>query len=547
MLELSDQTKKLIAQYNFAKKSEAPKESAVTIHVDEVALSVAAFYERVRTVVEWKEEHLMRRAAIIRKLKRRFFDLELNNFPDNSLPAGQAGDMAEGLVLELIRGGHFPNDKIEESKIKDVQNIISKYVSILKNNPENRGGKAGLNFYNWLLDVAACEIEDTLAPAIREMALIEHMFWSMKEKIKVSDKIYEKRLLRRGDENIQIYIGICQALFKLDKPIISYNLLKYKYPNWRKTDQKLLSEVSRDIFVVWREMEKDFANPLSNKFYAICERYDTSYLLLGDIVLQDEPERAGKEIADPRVLESKIKDAYSRRMATLKTRISRAAVYSTISIFATKILSLVVLEWIIDMATKNKINTAILAADILIPTVLMFLIVISIKKPSPKNLTLVIMETMKIAYKKENPDIYEIKLNRKKNIAMRAFLSLVYVLSSFITFGAIYYVLNSFGFPITSIIIDIIFIALILFAGTAVAKRAQELTMEQEKEGFLGFVADIFFLPVQGFGKWISNTWKQYNAIAAFFNALIDMPFSAFVEFLEGWRYFIKERKEEIR
>jgi len=25
------------------------------------------------------------------------------------------------------------------------------------------------------------------------------------------------------------------------------------------------------------------------------------------------------------------------------------------------------------------------------------------------------------------------------------------------------------------------------------------------------------------------------------------MPFSAFVEFLEGWRYFIKERKEEIR
>jgi hypothetical protein len=107
--------------------------------------------------------------------------------------------------------------------------------------------------------------------------------------------------------------------------------------------------------------------------------------------------------------------------------------------------------------------------------------------------------------------------------------------------------LHYFSFPITSIIIDIIFIALILFAGTAVGKRAQELTIEEEKEGFLSFLTDVFFLPVQGLGKWISNKWKKYNAFAAFFNALIDMPFSAFVEFLEKWRYFIKERKEEMR
>jgi hypothetical protein len=88
---------------------------------------------------------------------------------------------------------------------------------------------------------------------------------------------------------------------------------------------------------------------------------------------------------------------------------------------------------------------------------------------------------------------------------------------------------------------------LILFAGTVVSKRAQELTVEDEKEGFLSFLSDVFFLPVQGLGRWISNKWKRYNAIAALFNALIDMPFSVFVEFLEKWRYFIKDKKEEIR
>ena len=538
--ELSEATKKLITQYSIAQKQDTQKLKTPTIHVDEVALKVAAFYEQIRTIVDWKEEHLMRRASIIRKLKRKFFDLELNNF-------SETGNTAESLVLELIRGGLFPNDKIQESKINEVQKIIDKYIFILKNNPENKAGKAGLNFYNWLIEVAACEIEETLSPAIKEMSLINYMFGSMKQKIKVSDKIFESGLLKKENVDIQIYIATCQALFKLDKPIISYNLIKYKYPGWRNADEQLISKVSQNAFKIWDGIEKDLANPLSNKFYIICEKYDTPYLLMGDILSFNDATETEKEISDPSNLEKIVKDAYSKRLSTLKSRISRAAVYSTVSIFLTKVLSLVLLEVIIEEAVGGKINMALLTADVLIPTLLMFIIVFSAKLPSKKNLNIVMMETMKIAYKKESADTYEIKMGRKKGLVIKIFLSLIYVLSAFITFGAVYYILNYFGFPITSIIIDIIFIALILFAGTAVSKRAQELTMEEEKEGFLSFLSDVFFLPGQGLGRWISNKWKKYNAFAALFNALIDMPFSTFVDFLEKWRYFIKERKEEIR
>jgi hypothetical protein len=525
MQELSDATKKLIWKYNFAKEQELPKDGVTTIHVDEVAKKVAEFYEHIRTIVDWKEEHLMRRAAIIRKLKRKFFDMELNNFSETQ-------DAAESLVLELIRGGLFSNDKIEESKISEVQKVIDKYVFILKNAPENKEGKAGLNFYNWLIEVAACEIEETLSPSIKEMSLIDYMFKSMKEKIKVSDKIFESGLLKKEDVNVQIYIATCLSLFKLDKPMIVYNLLKYKYPGWEKSDSQLISKISQNAFKMWREIEADLENPMANKFYAICDRYDTPYLLMGDILLMNDEKNTEEEISNPQALEGFIKEAYSKRLATLKSRISRAAVYSTISIFVTKVLSLILLEVLIESALGEKVNTILLAADILIPTLLMFLIVISIKKPSKKNLNIVTMEVMKIAYKKANPDTYEIKMNRKKGTAVKAVLSLVYAISAFITFGAIYYVLNYFKFTITSIAIDIIFIAVILFAGTAVAKRAQELTMEKDKEGFFSFLSDIFFLPVQGLGGWISNKWKRYNFITSFFNALIDMPFSALVEFI---------------
>jgi hypothetical protein len=540
MQEFSQATKNLISQYKLAYQQSQPKQGAATIHVDEVAKKVAAFYEKIRTIVDWKEEHLMRRAAIIRKLKRKFFDLELKNYEGT-------GDVAESLVLELIRGGHFPNDRIEELKIGEIQNVIDKYIFILKNNPENIQGKADLQFYNWLVEVAACEVEETLSPSTKEMSLIDYMFGLMKEKIRVSDKIYEAGLIKREFTYVQIYIAVCQALFKLDKPMISYNLIKYRYPNWEKADQNLISEISQKIFKIWQKTEEDMENPILNKFYYICEKYDTPYLLMGDILSSNNPAEIENEISDPPVLEGKIKNAYSKRLATLKARILRAAVYSTISIFITKILTLILLEIVIEKAMGNKIHPGLLVADVLIPTLLMFLIVISVKRPSKKNLNLVTLETMKIAYEKKDSDIYEIKASKKKGFGIKIILSLIYVLCAFATFYAIYYVLNYFNFSIYSVIIDIIFIALILFAGTAVSKRAQELTMEPEKEGFISFLADVFFLPVQGLGRWMTMKWRRYNAIAALFNALIDMPFSAFVEFLEKWRYFIKERKEEIR
>jgi hypothetical protein len=512
--------KNLISKYDSANSGNNQNLGSPAIHVDEVASKVASFYEQIRTVVEWKEEHLMLRAAIIRKLKRKFFDLQMSDFSNQP-------EAAESLILELIRGGHFPNDKIQESKISDVQKIIDRYIFILKNSSSE------INFSNWLIEVASCEIEDTLHPATKENALTDFMFEVMKKRIKVSDKIFESGLLKKEDVDTQIYIAVQQSLFKFDKPMISYNLIKYKYSNWE------------NAVGIWKNIEIDLTNKISGKFYTICEKHDTPFLLLGDVLMQ---ENGSSKILEPEDFEGAIRSAYAKRLSTLKKRIRRAAVYSTISIFVTKIISLIALMLILEkfIPTEHQ-NIIMIIADVLIPTFLMFLIVSSVKKPPRENLNMVIMETMKIVYEEKDTDIYEIKLRRKKGLVTRIAISLVYAASTLASFGAIYFGFHYFGFPISSIVINMIFIALILFTGTVITKRAQELTIGDEKEDFITFLADIFFLPLQGLGKWLSTKWKKYNAIAAIFNALIDMPFSAFVEFIEKWRYFIKESKEDIR
>lgn len=540
MPELSQNVKDLISKYGLWQKSLKPKEGIPTIHVDEVALKVASFYEQIRTIIDWKEEHLMRRAAIIRKLKRRFLDLELNNFSTENI--------AEPLVLELIRGGFFSNDKIEESKISEVKRIIEKYVFILKHNTEHKKGKAGLQFYTKLLEIAACEIEETLAPSIKEMAQIDFMFLAMKERIKVSDEIYERNILKKEETDILIYIAVQQALFKLDAPIISYNLLKYKYQNWDNSSQEELLKISQNIFKILNAIEKDLSHRFLKKLYTICEKYDTPYLLIGDVLSTDTLDQAAQEIKEPPVLESFIRRAYGKRLRALKERIRRGAIYSTLSIFITKILTLFILEVVLaKLIFNDDINFYFLIADVLIPTSLMAALVIGAKPPSSKNLNLVIIEAIKIAYPKEKQDFYKIKISKERSTATKLFLSFIYLLGAIFSFGLIFLLLYSLGFPIYSIIVDFIFIALILFAGTAVKKRSKELTIEEDREGFLGFLSDILFLPLTDVGRWLSNTWKQYNAIAALFNALIDMPFSAFVEFIERWRYFLKEKKEELR
>ncbi len=538
MKELSEDTKKLILRHIKWHKSLQKKSDVSTIHVDEIASKVAGFYEKIRMIVDWKEEHLMRRAAIMRKLKMKFLNRELIELPDKN-------KFAESLIVELIRGGHFPNDKIEESKILDISKILQKYSFILKNGNSSKNGKGKIRLYNWLLEIAACEIEETLSPLRREKALINFMFKLMKEKIKLDEgSVVLGRI--EEDKNIQIYVAVQQALFKLDNPIISYNIIKYRYPYWKNPEEEQLLEIRKNIYEIWNVVEKDLTHPLGNKFYTVCEKYDTPYLLLGDILTTENLSEIEEKISHPEKLEKLISEAYKKRFSTLKSRLFRAAFYSTLSIFLGNSVSLVVLEIPLAKLVTGSFSTAAIIVNILGPTFLMFLFIATINPPPKDNFKIALMEIMKIVYKRNKMETYEIKAPKKHGLFFGTIITLLYALGALVSFGFIFWVFRQVNFPPTSIIINVIFVSLIVFTGLAIRKRAEELTIERRKVGIMGFIFDILSLPVASIGKWLSTKWKRYNAIAVLFNALIDMPFSFFVEFIEQWRNFLKEKKENI-
>lgn len=536
MPELSVSTRKLIRQYQNLHWAAQPKEDSLTIHVDEIASKVATFYERIRKVVDWREEHLMRRVAIERILKRRLF------------LTAKSEDAAEPFVFELIRGGHFPNDTIEKSKTKKVQKIINKFSYVLKNCPPSPKGRNKGQLYTQMLSIAACEVEEALNPAshLKANALIAYMEEAMNAKIRIGKRALESvGGMTESEKSEQVYIAVQQALFKLDTPIITYNLIKRRYVDWTSLPEASYGRFAGEIHDILGSIEKSLEHPLADKVYKICELYDTPFLLIGDVVFEN-PLEAEANLCDSEFLDEAVKKMYNRRLKTLGKRTRRAAVYSTLSIFLSNVLSLYAVEIPFAKYVTGSINMFAAIFDILGPTVLMGAIVLTIRSPKKDNLVLVQEEARKNAYEEPKDGIYEVELYPKRSVIFKIIISLLYIVSFGVSYGGIIWLLSKFKFPPLSYLLLMMFTSLITYTGLKIRERARELHVTPKKETILNVFLDPFTMPVVYVGRKLSNAWKKYNIIGVAFNFLLDTPFLTFVEFLEQWRYFLKEKKEKI-
>jgi hypothetical protein len=98
------------------------------IHVDEIASGVAKFYEKIRKIIDWKDDNALRRGAIERILKRRL----LPKMVTGVFKEEDTFQLAKTMTEELIRGGHLPNDEIPESRVPVVAECLKKYLYFLK-------------------------------------------------------------------------------------------------------------------------------------------------------------------------------------------------------------------------------------------------------------------------------------------------------------------------------------------------------------------------------------------------------------------------------
>src|SRR3989344_3489648 len=524
---------KLIAEYELWRGRAQVRQEEEVISVDEIVARVALFYEKLREIVDWRAEHLLRKTAIERILKRR---LAIHKVSE---------DFAENFLAELVRGGHFPNKKISFAQVDEIQTVIEKYIFIAEHS-RNRQKNGGRNSADWILSIAAVEIEEALSVPRRERALIELMTEDLEKNINlVARKRDLERPLAEGEKRLQIYVAVQKTLFKLDNFSIAYHILEKFYPDWETPSQETLAYVAENLDTLRENVEKIISHPYSERFYQLAEKYDTPYLILHDI-LSDDTDRFEQFVNDPPSLEGAIRHAYDKRHARLRRRIGRAAFYSILSIFITKILIALAIEVPVDRYLQSELNYVAIGLSVVVPAIVLFGLVATVRTSTQRNFERVMMEVVKIIQVRGSQEPHNIFPPRKRAGLGASTVYVFYLLSFIISFGALIWVLQKLEFSPFSMVIFLMFMSLVLFAGTKIRQQARELMVETTKEGFLYNVFDIFSLPMIQVGRWLSGQIGRYNVLVLVLNFLIEAPFQIFVEFLEQWRSFLREKKDEI-
>ncbi|MEK7542512.1 MAG: hypothetical protein AAB524_02320 [Patescibacteria group bacterium] len=530
---ISQGVQKLIEEYKLWQKETEVREEEEVISVDEVVARVASFYEKIREIVDWREEHLLRKTAIERILKRRLTVYKVNE------------DFAENFLSELVRGGHFPNNRISFKQVDEIQAIIEKYVFITTH-VRNGRNQSKRDSAEWILAIAAVEIEEALSLPRRERALIESMTEDLEARVQLIARKNERGvLLAESEKKLQIYVAVQKALFKLDNSTITYHILEKFYSDWKTPSRETLAYVAEYLDTLRENIQKILSHLHGERFYQLAEKYDTPYLILNDILTEDS-DRFGELVTNPAALEGAIQHAYNKRHAKLRSRIGRAALYSVLSVFLTKVLVAIILEIPVERYMGTDPNQLALVLNVAIPSLLMLLLVGTVQTSSQRNFERVMVEVMKIIQVRDRREVYKIFPPRKRSGLGASIVYVFYLLSFIISFGVLVWVLQKLQFPFFSIFIFLMFISLVLFAGTRIRARARELMIEPAREGFLYNLFDIFSLPMIQVGRWLSGKLVRYNVLTLVLNFLIEVPFQMFVEFLEQWRGFLREKKEEI-
>lgn len=521
-----------------------------SFEVDDLALTVGRFYEKVRKVIDWKDENALKRGTIARAINRDLIPqigfLNLDEVDQKTL------DLAETMIFELMRSGYFDNKLINAATVETLAVILHKYLiafCYLNSGQDaltKRDLKLRIKLQNWTVQIMACEIEELLAPAYKIWALINLMDNVLADRIRV---IPSQALDDFTKDRLRL-IAVLRSLYDMDDYLISYELLKMYEPDFTNYGQVFDLGRIQKMYADKNAIDADLSSVEGRQFLRIGNKYDAAYRMIGEITqsLQMKNVDEGKEFFadEPRVL-SRYKEIYAAKYKSLKVRLLKTAFWTTLSVVIANLASVIIIEWPVAELAGLGFGPWAIAFDIIIPCVAMFILVMLIRPPKAENETIVWNEIRKIIFAEGQQDTYEIrKRQRGPNKLVQAFFYATTFLAGALGLWALYWLFTVAGLPITSVYLNVVYITMVLFASLNIRAKAQELTVF-EKSSLFDFILDIFSIPLARIGQWFSKKWKEYNVFSILFSLIIDSPLSNFIGFIEDWRNYLKENKSEIR
>lgn len=490
------------------------------ISVNPVVSKFASWYEKLRNVMEYRDDEMMLRAAIERILRRML------------LLGGNAKTTARPLVRELIWARYLPDDEVPEAIVGLVEKSIDLHLKlrilVIQRHkiPENE-----LN--ELIYQLMSSDIETVLKPNHEKDTIANFMYHVLKDDVVIQDDTEQTR-------DAQVYLAIRKAFAKDDLAFLRYHLLQLYFG---KLTEQSIQKIAADFMHGYQEIIKEMKYLRKENIFTFVKRRTAVFLILED-VFRSHRGRIRELVADREELEKAIYNACDEKYHSTGSKVQRAVIRSIFFILLTKVIFAFGVEGTYDKLMYGHILWIPLGINTIVPPFLMFIVSLFIRTPGSSN-TMRIYNSMKILLTVENPRLGDVLKIKKRAVKPNILFTSLWVLAFIISFGAIVYVLHFLQFNYVSIAVFIFFVAIVSFMSYRISLTAHLYQMG-EKQGILTPFIDFFFMPVVQVGQRLTMNISRINFLLFIFDFFIEAPFKLLFVFFEQWFVFLHAKREEL-
>jgi len=526
---LSQFTQALIGSIKSIKPKLIPDDLS-KITVSPTVSLFALVYERVRNAVEYREDHLIRRAAIERIIKRRIM---LN-------PEGK--NEAENVLRELLWARYFPNGSLGGHDQIVLQEIIDKYLYLRKLLISGRNGNQRQYQWEFLVHMLTCEIEETLSPedSTRYANFTFFIYQVLRNKIKIQG-------LSADQKDAYFLCALERSFRKNDKPYQRYHLFTTFYKPIHDYTEVELREFASKMPAIMRKIDDTITSTYVESLVRYTRKQLPPFLVLYSFV-RTKFKTLESILTNRQQLWTEVDLTCREKYQQLSSRMRVLSIRSFIYIFLTKMVFALLLEFPLSKWVYGAVNYESIAINTLFPPILMLLIISFFKVPGEDNTRNIynrLVDIIDADKSFETTIAYMPKKGREKKPILIFGFTIFYSLTFLVTFYLIYQGLKMLSFNLVSIGIFVFFISLVTFFSYRVKQIVNEYRLS-EKSGLFSPVIDFFFMPILSIGKFLSGGLAKLNFFIFIFDFLIEAPFKLIFEVVEEWISFVRKRKEEI-
>jgi hypothetical protein len=531
--ELSSHTKELLAALSAMRKTstETPEESFNTIGVSDLTIGIEFIYEKIRNAVDYHEEHLWLKNAILRVLRRRFEQMLARE------PIGR------DLIEELIRGRYLENHVWLESKAFAVDETIAKYRRVFEILEESSGFPERVigASETWLLGLAAVEIEELFHTTEEDRLFISYFWKSIKERLVVDPGLLSPEF------DQQLYLSVFRNFLQADAAMEHYELFRARFPQWFTAPHEAEREIAQTLPNIKAEAERTLRFPLRKQLDSMMKRRSLFILLLKDLV---DGKKDGVEaiLNDPEALEAELHALYTKRYLEGRARLQTAAIRAIIFLIITKMSLLFATEIPFQRWHEGVLNLGVLAINTIMPPFLLIASSFAIKMPGEEqNFLRMVSEFVRLVKTNDSSLALDyLRAPRRRPLSTRIALGTLIALNIALTAWIFSRIFITFRYNIVDGIILVLFLSLVSFFASRLRKTANEFAAVEQRDHILVTFVQLLLMPIVEIGKFLSDGLSSLNLPAFIFDFLIETPVKSLTVILEEWFAFMRERQQKL-